>query len=99
MSTVTFKDAYLDLLPGFERASGHRARTQSAPTVEVLRRIRAGETVDLALMAQSGIDEPAREGKIVAGSELPFVQSDVGGARRRVGGGALGGGHLCHQPR
>jgi molybdate transport system substrate-binding protein len=82
MSTVAHKDAYLEMLPSFERASGHKVVTQWVPTVEVLRRIKAGEAVDLVLMAASGIDDLTKAGKIDAGSGVPFVKSGIGIAVR-----------------
>jgi molybdate transport system substrate-binding protein len=82
MSTVAYKDAYLELLPAFARASGHKANTEWVPTVEVLRRIKGGETVDLVLMAASGIDDLTGAGKIVPGSKTGFVKSGIGIATR-----------------
>ena len=82
MSTVAHKDAYLEMLPAFERASGHKVATQWVPTVEVLRRIKAGETVDLVLMATGGIEDLTKSGKIEAGSAVPVVKSGVGIAVR-----------------
>jgi molybdate transport system substrate-binding protein len=82
MSTVAFKDAYLELLPAFERASGHRVLTQWVPTVDVLRRIKAGDSVDLVLMSLTGIQELAQSGRIVSAGITPFVRSAVGMAVR-----------------
>jgi len=82
MSTVAFKDAYLEMLPAFERASGHKVVTEWVPTVEVLRRIKAGETVDLVLMAANGLEDLAKAGKIESASQTPFVKSGVGMAVR-----------------
>ena len=82
MSTVAFKDAYLEMLPAFERTSGHKVVTQWVPTVEVLRRIKAGETVDLVLMAANGLEDLAKAGKIESASQTPFVKSGVGMAVR-----------------
>ena len=82
MSTVAFKDAYLEMLPAFERTSGHKVVTQWVPTVEVLRRIEAGETVDLVLMAANGLEDLAKAGKIESASQTPFVKSGVGMAVR-----------------
>jgi molybdate transport system substrate-binding protein len=81
LSTVAYREAYVELLPAFEHATGHKVNTQWAPTVEVLRRIKAGEAVDLVLMATNGIDELTKAGKLVPGSE-PFVKSGVGIAVR-----------------
>ena len=82
MSTVAFKDAYLEMLPAFERTSGHKVVTQWVPTVEILRRIKAGETVDLVLMAANGLEDLAKAGKIESASQTPFVKSGVGIAVR-----------------
>jgi molybdate transport system substrate-binding protein len=82
MSTVAYKEAYLELQPAFERATGHKVITQWVPTVEVLRRIKGGEAVDLVLMATNGIEDLTKSGKIVAGSAQPFVKSGVGIAGR-----------------
>ena len=82
MSTVAYRDAYLELQPAFERASGHTVTTQWVPTVEVMRRINGGEAVDLVLMAASGIEDLTQAGKIVRGSATPFVKSGIGMAAR-----------------
>ncbi len=82
MSTVAYKEAYLEMMPHFERASGHKVNTQWVPTVEVLRRIKGGETVDLVLMATIGIEDLTRAGKIADGSLTPFVKSGIGIAAR-----------------
>ena len=82
ISTVAFKDAYLALLPAFEHASGHKVVTQWVPTVEVLRRIKAGEQIDLVLMAGTGIDSLTASGQLVANSAVPFVKSGIGIAVR-----------------
>ena len=82
MSTVAFKGAYLAMLPAFEPTSGHKVVTQWVPTVEVLRRIKAGETVDLVLMAANGLEDLAKAGKIESASQTPFVKSGVGMAVR-----------------
>jgi molybdate transport system substrate-binding protein len=82
MSTVAYKDAYLEMLPEFERTTGHKVVTQWVPTVEVLRRIKGGEAVDLVLMAANGIEDLTKSGKIEVGSAVAFVKSGVGIAAR-----------------
>ena len=82
ISTVAYREAYLELLPGFERATGHKVVTQWAPTVEVLRRVKGGEAVDLVLMATTGIEDLTKSGWIEAGSAVPFVKSGIGIAVR-----------------
>ncbi len=82
MSTVAFKGAYLEMLPAFERTSDPKVVTRWVPTVEVLRRIKAGATVDLVVMAANSLEDLAKAGKIDAASQTPFVKSGVGMAVR-----------------
>jgi molybdate transport system substrate-binding protein len=82
MASVAFKDAYLEMVPAFERATGHKVTTQWVPTVEIMRRIKADESVDLVLMANNGIVELTRLGKLEPGSSVAFVKSGIGMASR-----------------
>ncbi len=70
MQTAAFKAAYEGLVPGFERASGHKVTTLWTPSVEMMSRLKDGEVVDLAIMSASAIDELVKHGKLVARSDL-----------------------------
>lgn len=70
MQTAAFKAAYEGLVPGFERASGHKVTTLWTPSVEMMRRLKDGEVVDLAIMSATAIDELVKHGKLVARSDL-----------------------------
>jgi molybdate transport system substrate-binding protein len=78
IASVAFKDAYLEMLPDFERASGHKVSTQWVPTVEIMNRMKSGETVDVVLMSENGIAELTRLGKIRPAETAPFVKSSIG---------------------
>ncbi len=82
MATAAIQEAYLELVPEFERATGHKAVTLWAPTVEVMRRLRDGETVDLVIMAADSVDELIRLGKIVPGSRVDIATCGIGVAVR-----------------
>ncbi len=82
ISTVAYKEAYVELVPAFEKATGHKVLTQWVPTVEVLRRVKGGEAVDLVLMAANGIEDLTKSGKVEAGSAVQFVKSGIGIAVR-----------------
>jgi molybdate transport system substrate-binding protein len=62
MASAAFKEAYLELVPAFERASGHKVTTIWAPSVEMTTRLKNGETVDLAIMAGKAIEELTKLG-------------------------------------
>lgn len=82
MSSAAFKAAYLELVPLFERASGHRVATRWLPGVDVLKRVKDGEASDLVILQAGDIDELIRAGRIVAGSRVDLAKSGVGVAVR-----------------
>lgn len=83
MASAAFKEAYLELVPQFERVTGHKVLTLWIPTVQMMSRLTAGETtVDLVIMARGAIDELIRLGKIAPGSRVDLAKSGVGVAVR-----------------
>lgn len=70
MQTAAFKAAYDGLLPGFEKASGHKVTTLWTPSVEMMRRLKEGEIVDVAIMSATGIDELIKAGRLLKRSDL-----------------------------
>jgi molybdate transport system substrate-binding protein len=76
------KAAYLELLPGFERASEHKVATVFAGSVDIMQRMRTGETFDLVIMPNNSIDELIKLGKVVAGSRVDLAKSGIGVAVR-----------------
>ena len=82
MTSGAFKEAYQALVPEFERASGRKVATIQAPSIEMMKRLKGGETVDLVIMAGNSIDELIRDGKIVPGSRADLAKSGVGVAVR-----------------
>jgi molybdate transport system substrate-binding protein len=82
MASAAFEQAYGELVPAFERASGHKVTTIRAPSVDMMTRLKGGETVDLVIMAAPAIEELASAGKIVPGSRADLAKSGVGVAVR-----------------
>jgi molybdate transport system substrate-binding protein len=82
LSSNAFKEAYLELVPGFEKATEHKVVTTWAGTNDILKRMHAGETYDLVIMAGPALDGLIKQGKIVAGSRVDLVKSGVGVAVR-----------------
>jgi molybdate transport system substrate-binding protein len=83
MMSAAFKEAYDQLVPQFENASRHRVVTIQAPTVDMMTRLKGGETVDLVIMAAPAVDALIRDGKIVAGSSVNVARSGIGVAVRK----------------
>lgn len=57
MASAAFKEAYLELVPEFERKSGHKVVTSWISTGQMMTRLKNGETTDLALLPAAMIDE------------------------------------------
>jgi len=82
MSSYAFREAYLELVPQFEAASGHKVTTLWAPSTEMMQRLTGGETVDLVVMAARSIDELIALGTIAPDSRVDLARSGVGVAVR-----------------
>jgi molybdate transport system substrate-binding protein len=73
----------LDLLPEFERSTGHRVTAAHASSNRILARIREGESADVVILNGPGLDELAAQGRIVSGSRVEFARTGLGIAVRR----------------
>jgi molybdate transport system substrate-binding protein len=82
LSTQATEQAYRELVPQFEKASGHTVTTIFTGTLDLQKRIAAGETYDLILMAGPAIDDFIKSGTIVPGSRVDIARSGVGVAVR-----------------
>ncbi|WP_296519913.1 substrate-binding domain-containing protein [Rhodoplanes sp.] len=77
MSTQAPEQAYRALVPEFEKASGHKVTTIFSGTVDINKRLAAGETYDVLIMARPSIDEHTKSGKVVADSRVDLAKSGI----------------------
>jgi len=82
ISAVAVKEALLDLLPAFEKASGHKVTTIWAGGEAITKRISSGEVADVVLVTAANIDKLIAEGKLVVGSRADVAKSGIGVAVR-----------------
>ena len=82
LSSAAFREAYLELVPAFERATEHKVAMTWAGTNGIMERMKRGETTDIVIMSAQGIDQLVQDGKIVAGSRIDVARSGVGVAVR-----------------
>jgi molybdate transport system substrate-binding protein len=78
LSTQATEEAYRELVPQFEKASGHTVTTIFTGTLDLQKRVAAGEAYDLILMAGPAIDDFIKSGKVVPGSRIDIAKSGVG---------------------
>jgi molybdate transport system substrate-binding protein len=82
MASNAFKEAYLELVTQFEQASGHKVVTSFVGSADIMKRMKAGESADLLILAGGSVDELIKLGKVVPGSRVDLAKSGVGVAVR-----------------
>jgi molybdate transport system substrate-binding protein len=82
LASVAIKDAYLELLAQFEKATGHKVTAVWSSTPDIEKRIAAGEAADLVILGDSGTEELIKQGKLVSSSRANFAKSGIGVAVR-----------------
>jgi molybdate transport system substrate-binding protein len=82
LSSIATREAYLELVPQFESSSGHAVVTTWSGTVDIVKRMAAGETYDVVLVSSKEMDELIRQGPIRAGSRVDVARCGIGVAVR-----------------
>ena len=82
LSSIATREAYLELVPQFERARGHKVATTWAGTVDIMKRMASGERHDVVMISSKELDELMQQGKIVAGSRVDLARCGIGVAVR-----------------
>src|SRR6266853_1377482 len=67
-----------ELIPRFERASGHKVTVRYAPALALADRIRAGEAADVAILGEPASDELQQAGRLAPGSKVVIAKVGVG---------------------
>jgi molybdate transport system substrate-binding protein len=78
LSTQATEEAYRELVPQFEKASGHKVTTVFTGTLDANKRLAAGEVYDLLIMSAPSIEEHIKGGKVAPGSRVDLAKSGVG---------------------
>jgi predicted neuraminidase/ABC-type molybdate transport system substrate-binding protein len=87
VTSGAFTAAYLELVPQFERATGHKVVTAFGASIgpapsAIPNRLQRGEPIDLVILAASALDGLIADGKVAAGSRVDLVRSSIGMAVR-----------------
>jgi molybdate transport system substrate-binding protein len=82
LGTTAAKEALVEIVPLFERASGHKVNITFASGPRMVERIRTGATGDLFIGPDEYNEPLLKEGKLVAGSGVDFAHSLTGVAVR-----------------
>lgn len=77
-----FREAYQDLVPAFEKATGNKVATTWGGVNEIAKRVADGETADIVILPVAQIDDLIRQGKLLAASKVDVAKSGIGVAVR-----------------
>ena len=74
-STTGVKGVLEELIPKFEKASGHSLNVTWSTAALLTKRVEAGEQADALVLIKNNVESLLKEGKIVPGTETLFGQS------------------------
>ena len=80
--STALEAAMVELVPQFERASGHTLRITYGPSGGLAKRLTGGEAADLIVVFDTGIDELTKQGKVAPG-RTDFTRTGIGVAVRK----------------
>ena len=83
LSSGAMQEIVTELLPAFEKTSGHKLAITWSGTADIKRKIAAGETYDLVIVAAPEIDTFIKDGRLMAGTRFDLLLSGVGVAVRK----------------
>jgi len=76
------REALIELIPQFEKASGHRVQVVWDGTLNIKKRIGSGEVADLVVVPAEDVDGLIASGGLTAGSRVDLAKSIIGVAVR-----------------
>src|ERR1700730_18815999 len=74
------REPYRELVPVFEKATGHRVTIDWGGTVDIVKRVGAGEVADIVIIHAARIDDSLKQGWLVG--RIDLARSGVGVAVR-----------------
>jgi molybdate transport system substrate-binding protein len=78
ITSVGVKAILEELVPAFERTSGHKLNITYGVAVPLKRQIDSGETFDVVILVPGMIDDLVKQGKVAAGSNANVAKSGIG---------------------
>jgi molybdate transport system substrate-binding protein len=76
-STIGVRSAVEQLVPRFEKVSGHKVAMTWGTAPMLVKRIEDGETADVLILSRAGIDSLSKQGRIAPGSDVTLASSAV----------------------
>src|SRR5437588_11842689 len=78
LTTGAMKAVVLELVPQFEKETGHKVVVDNDTAGGVTRRVEGGEAVDVVVNTPNGLGDLATKGKVVAASRANVARVGIG---------------------
>ena len=83
MISAGFFEAYSELVPAFEKTSGHRLVTIRGPSIgdspeAIPNRLKRGEPADVVIMLANSLDDLAKQGLVRPDTKVNLAKSEIG---------------------
>jgi molybdate transport system substrate-binding protein len=82
MAGAGMRGAFAEIVPQFERATGHKIVIQYGPGLSIKRQIEAGEAFDLVIIGSDVVDDLIKQGRIAGDTRVDIVRAGIGVAVR-----------------
>lgn len=82
ISSMATREVLAELASHYQRATSQPVSAEAGGGVDVAKRVRVGEAMDIVVLASDVIDKLIAEGKLLAGSRVDVVKSGVAVAVR-----------------
>ena len=82
LATGAQTDVFKELIPSFEKATGHKVTADYAATPQVMKKIEGGDPFDLVVMIDTPIKDPANQKYFAEGPRPPVCSVGLGAAVR-----------------
>lgn len=82
LASNAVKEAYSELLPAYEKASGNKVTVSWSGTADIIKRVNSGEVADAVIITDVGIDGLISQGKLVKAGRFNVAKSAAGVAVR-----------------
>ena len=76
-STIAVQAPLEEMIPRFEASSGHKLTVEWATASMLIKRVEAGEKADVLILTDSGLEQLAKEGKVVPSSMALLASAPV----------------------
>jgi molybdate transport system substrate-binding protein len=79
----SLRSSFAELIPSFEKSSGHKVTAEAGAAGAMVDRIQKGEAVDVVIVTTAQIERLVTQGKIAPGTQVNVAKSGMGLAARK----------------